>query len=137
MWLAIILTILIAGIIGAGVNGVLIGRVGLSFFVVTLGTLSIYEGIVNIWSNTQTTYISSPLLDGIGFGHAPRDRDADLDHDRRLPGRVRRPALDLLRPGHLRRRRQHRGGAALRNQRVPHADERRTGSSVSAPGSPA
>ena len=37
-------TILIAGMIGAGVNGVLIGRVGLSFFVVTLGTLSIYEG---------------------------------------------------------------------------------------------
>jgi ribose/xylose/arabinose/galactoside ABC-type transport system permease subunit len=69
MWLAIILTIAIAGIIGAGVNGVLIGRAGLSFFVVTLGTLSIYEGIVNIWSNTQTTYVSSPLLDGIGFGH--------------------------------------------------------------------
>jgi ribose/xylose/arabinose/galactoside ABC-type transport system permease subunit len=69
MWLAIILTIVIAGIIGAGVNGVLIGRVGLSFFVVTLGTLSIYEGIVNIWSHTQTTYVSSPLLDGIGFGH--------------------------------------------------------------------
>jgi ribose transport system permease protein len=68
-WLAIILTVVIAGVIGAGVNGVLIGRVGLSFFVVTLGTLSIYEGIVNIWSNTQTTYISSPLLDGIGFGH--------------------------------------------------------------------
>jgi ribose/xylose/arabinose/galactoside ABC-type transport system permease subunit len=69
MWLSIILTIVIAGILGAGVNGVLIGRVGLSFFVVTLGTLSIYEGIVNIWSNTETTYISSPLLDGIGFGH--------------------------------------------------------------------
>jgi ribose transport system permease protein len=69
MWLAIILTVIIAGIVGAGVNGVLIGRVGLSFFVVTLGTLSIYEGIVNIWSNTQTTYVSSPLLGGIGFGH--------------------------------------------------------------------
>ena len=56
-WLAIICTILIAGAIGASINGVLIGRVGLSFFVVTLGTLSLYEGIVNIWSNTQTTYI--------------------------------------------------------------------------------
>src|SRR5437763_17060390 len=40
MWLAIVMTVLIAGVIGAGVNGVLIGRVGLSFFVVTLGTLS-------------------------------------------------------------------------------------------------
>ena len=69
MILAIILTVLIAGAIGAGVNGVLIGRIGLSFFVVTLGTLSIYEGITNIWSNTQTTYINSSLLGGIGFGH--------------------------------------------------------------------
>jgi ribose transport system permease protein len=69
-WLAIVCTVLIAGLIGAGINGVLIGRVGLSFFVVTLGTLSIFEGITNIWSKTQTTYINSPLLGGIGFGHA-------------------------------------------------------------------
>lgn len=67
-WLAVLLTLVIAGIIGGGVNGVLVGRVGLSFFVVTLGTLSLYEGVVNIWSNTKTTYIDSPLVDGIGFG---------------------------------------------------------------------
>lgn len=67
-WLAVILTVLIAGVIGGGVNGVLIGKAGLSFFVVTLGTLSVYRGIVNIWSDTQTTYITSPFLDGIGFG---------------------------------------------------------------------
>jgi ribose/xylose/arabinose/galactoside ABC-type transport system permease subunit len=66
--LAIVLTVLFAGLLGACVNGVLIGRVGLSFFVVTLGTLSIYAGIVSIWSGTQTTYISSSILDGIGFG---------------------------------------------------------------------
>jgi ribose/xylose/arabinose/galactoside ABC-type transport system permease subunit len=66
--LSIVLTVLIAGVIGAGVNGVLIGRVGLSFFVVTLGTLSVYGGLVSIWSKTQTTYISSSVLDGIGFG---------------------------------------------------------------------
>lgn len=62
------LTLLIGALIGGGVNGVLIGRFGLSFFVVTLGTLSLYRGIVNIWSNTQTVYITSPLVDGIGFG---------------------------------------------------------------------
>ena len=60
----------------------------------------------------------------------PRDRDADLDHDRRLPGRVRRAALDVLRPGHLRRRWQHRGGAALGDQRAAHADRAPTGSSA-------
>jgi ribose transport system permease protein len=67
-WLSVVLTLLAGAAIGAGVNGVLIGRVGLSFFVVTLGTLSLYEGIVNIWSDTKTTYITSSFIDGIGFG---------------------------------------------------------------------
>ena len=65
--LAVIGTCLAAALIGGAVNGVLIGRLGLSFFVVTLGTLSIYRGIVNIWSNTETTYISSSFIDGIAF----------------------------------------------------------------------
>ena len=67
-WLAVVLTVLAGGVIGGAVNGVLIGRVGLSFFVVTLGTLSLYRGIVNIWSDTKTTYIASPFLDFLGFG---------------------------------------------------------------------
>jgi ribose transport system permease protein len=66
--LAVLLTVLIGALIGGGVNGVLIGKAGLSFFVVTLGTLSLYRGIVNIWSDTKTTYITSPFIDGIGFG---------------------------------------------------------------------
>jgi ribose transport system permease protein len=67
-WLAVVCTLLAGAAIGGAVNGVLIGRVGLSFFVVTLGTLSLYEGIVNIWSDTKTTYITSSLVDNIGFG---------------------------------------------------------------------
>ena len=67
-WLAIVLTLLSGAGIGAFVNGFFIGRVGLSFFVVTLGTLSLYEGIVNIWSQTRTTYIDSTLVGSIGFG---------------------------------------------------------------------
>jgi ribose transport system permease protein len=63
--LAVLLTCLAAALIGGAVNGVLIGRLGLSFFVV--GTLSIYRGLVNIWSNTETTYISSSFIDGIAF----------------------------------------------------------------------
>ena len=39
--LAVLLTCLIAALIGGAVNGVLIGKVGLSFFVVTLGTLAV------------------------------------------------------------------------------------------------
>lgn len=65
--LAVLLTCLAAAVIGGAVNGVLIGRLGLSFFVVTLGTLSVYRGVVNIWSNTETTYISSGFVDAIAF----------------------------------------------------------------------
>jgi ribose/xylose/arabinose/galactoside ABC-type transport system permease subunit len=68
IWLAIAVTIFAGAVIGGAVNGALIGRVGLSFFVVTLGTLSLYRGIVNIWSGTKTTYISSSVVSEIGFG---------------------------------------------------------------------
>lgn len=66
--LAVIVTVLIGVLIGGGVNGLLVGKLGLSFFVVSLGTLSLYRGIVNIWSSTQTIYIPSTFVDGIGFG---------------------------------------------------------------------
>jgi len=65
---AVVLTVLIGALIGGGVNGMLIGRAKLSFFVVTLGTASLYQGLVSIWSQTKTTYITSSLIDGVGFG---------------------------------------------------------------------
>ncbi len=67
---AVGLTVAFGALLGAGVNGVLIGRARLSFFVVTLGTASLYQGVVSIWSNTQTEYIDSSLIGGIGFGSA-------------------------------------------------------------------
>lgn len=66
--LAVVLTLAIGALIGGGVNGTLIGKAGLSFFVVTLGTASLYQGSVSIWSGTKTTYIDSKLVDDIGFG---------------------------------------------------------------------
>jgi ribose/xylose/arabinose/galactoside ABC-type transport system permease subunit len=66
--LAIVLTLAVGALIGGGVNGTLIGKAGLSFFVVTLGTASLYQGSVSIWSGTKTTYIDSKLVDDIGFG---------------------------------------------------------------------
>ena len=68
--LAVVLTVALGALIGGAVNGTLIGRFGLSFFVVTLGTASLYQGIVSIWSQTKTSYIASGLVDGIGFGSA-------------------------------------------------------------------
>jgi ribose transport system permease protein len=67
-WLAVVLTLLVGLAIGAGVNGLLIGGAGLSFFVVTLGTASLYQGSVSIWSGTKTTYIDSSFVDWVGFG---------------------------------------------------------------------
>jgi ribose/xylose/arabinose/galactoside ABC-type transport system permease subunit len=67
-WTALVLTLAAGAVIGGSVNGVLIGRFKLSFFVVTLGTLSLYAGIVSIWSGTKTTYINSSLIDKLGFG---------------------------------------------------------------------
>lgn len=51
-------------LLGAGVNGVLIGKVGVSFFVVTLGTLSIFRSVANVIGEGQTT----PLFGVGGFG---------------------------------------------------------------------
>jgi len=68
--LAVLLAVVIGAIIGGAVNGTLIGRFGLSFFVVTLGTASLYQGSVSIWSQTKTAYIDSSFVDGIGFGSA-------------------------------------------------------------------
>jgi ribose/xylose/arabinose/galactoside ABC-type transport system permease subunit len=68
--IAVIATVLIGAFIGGAVNGVLIGRAKLSFFVVTLGTASLFQGLVSIWSQTKTTYITSSFIDGIGFGNA-------------------------------------------------------------------
>lgn len=65
--LAVALTIVFGGLLGAAVNGVLIGRLNLSFLVVTLGTLILYRGLVNLWTDTKTRGLDSTLLDAIAF----------------------------------------------------------------------
>jgi ribose transport system permease protein len=67
--LAVVLTLLFGLVLGALVNGFLIGRVGLPFLVVTLGTLILYQGVVNLWSNTKTTQVISSTLDALAFNH--------------------------------------------------------------------
>jgi ribose transport system permease protein len=67
---AVILTVAAGAAIGGLVNGFLIGRVGMPFLVVTIGTLSLYQGITYLVSDGQTTSITSSLLDSIGFDNA-------------------------------------------------------------------
>lgn len=66
--LALLLTVIVGAILGGAINGFLIGKVGLPFLVVTIGTLSLFQGITYLVSNGQTTSLTSSLLDSIGFG---------------------------------------------------------------------
>jgi ribose/xylose/arabinose/galactoside ABC-type transport system permease subunit len=67
---AIVITMLFGLALGALVNGVLIGKMGLPFLVVTLGTLTLYGGLVDLWSKSFTTQILSPALTDLAFNHA-------------------------------------------------------------------
>lgn len=52
--LSLLACILFGLCIGFLVNGLLIGKLDMSFFVVTLGTLSLYRGIVFLWTDAET-----------------------------------------------------------------------------------
>jgi ribose/xylose/arabinose/galactoside ABC-type transport system permease subunit len=65
--LAVVLTLVFGAVLGGGVNGVLVGRFGLSFLVVTLGTLILFRGVLNLWSDTKTEQVLSSLLDSMAF----------------------------------------------------------------------
>lgn len=67
---AILLTLLFGLAVGGVGNGFLIGKVGLPFLVVTLGTLTLYGGLVDLWSRSFTTQITSPALTALAFNHA-------------------------------------------------------------------
>lgn len=64
---AIVLTLAFGALLGGGINGFLIGRAGLSFLVVTLGTLTLFRGVVNLWSDTRTEQVITPVLDSLAF----------------------------------------------------------------------
>lgn len=64
---AIALTLAFGAALGGGVNGVLVGPLGLSFLVVTLGTLILFRGVLNLWSDTKTEQVLSSLLDSLAF----------------------------------------------------------------------
>jgi ribose transport system permease protein len=61
-WLALIATVLAGGLLGA-TNGLLIAKAGLSFFVVTLGTLAVFRSAAQL----PTQGISVQLSDKPGF----------------------------------------------------------------------
>ncbi|MEH1017179.1 ABC transporter permease [Micromonospora sp. CPCC 206060] len=53
-FLAAVLIVVLAAIVGGLLNGLLIGRLGLSFFVVTLGTMSLFRGTGQVVTEGQS-----------------------------------------------------------------------------------
>jgi ribose transport system permease protein len=62
-WLSVLATVVAGGLLGC-VNGLLVAKAGLSFFVVTLGTMAVYRSAAQL----PTTGISVQLSDEPGFG---------------------------------------------------------------------
>ena len=67
-WLAVLLTLMLCTALGGGLNGVLIGKAGLSFFVVTLATLSLLRGVVFVYTEGKTERVNEDLVASIGDG---------------------------------------------------------------------
>lgn len=68
-WLAIVLVITLGTLLGLAFNGVLIARLRLSFFVVTLGTASLFRGAALLKTGgTSHTLYTEELIREIGQG---------------------------------------------------------------------
>lgn len=64
--LAVVVTVLVCGLIGALINGVGIGIFKLNFFVTTLGAMILLQGVVLVASNGVTNVVQSPWLHALG-----------------------------------------------------------------------
>jgi ribose transport system permease protein len=67
IYISIVLTLALGAVFGGLVNGLLIGKFGLSFLVVTLGSQILFRGMTDLWSGTKTTQVISPFLDSLAF----------------------------------------------------------------------
>lgn len=66
-WPALVLTLVAGTLLGGVLNGVLIGRLRLSFFVVTLATMTGMTGAVNLWSDSNSFFVHAPVTAEIGL----------------------------------------------------------------------
>jgi len=67
--LAIVLTVAFAAIVGLVVNGFLVGKLRLSFFVVTLASMTALTGVVNLWSGTVSFFVTSSVVGYLATAH--------------------------------------------------------------------
>ncbi len=64
---AIFLTLLFGVVVGGLINGVAIGKLGLSFLVVTLGSSTLFIGLTQFWSGTKTSAIENKNLQILAY----------------------------------------------------------------------
>ncbi|GAA3529089.1 ribose ABC transporter permease [Amycolatopsis ultiminotia] len=63
--LALAATLLFGTALGAVVNGFLVGRLRLSFLVVTLASMTAFTGAVNLWSDTKSVFVTDDVVAAI------------------------------------------------------------------------
>lgn len=67
-WLAIVATLVFGAAVGGLLNGMLIGKAGLSFFVVTLASLSLLRGVTFVYTSGRTKRVDVAALNLLGDG---------------------------------------------------------------------
>jgi ribose transport system permease protein len=65
--MVIVLVVLFGVAIGAVVNGILVGVVGLNVFVVTLASMTAITGAVSLWSGTRSTFVFSETVNKLAI----------------------------------------------------------------------
>jgi ribose/xylose/arabinose/galactoside ABC-type transport system permease subunit len=65
--LAVLLTLAFGAAVGGLVNGLPVGRLGMSFFVVTLASMIGLTGAVNLWTGTESFPVDSSLPAAVGI----------------------------------------------------------------------
>lgn len=63
--LTIVLVVCFGAVVGAIANGILIGLYRVNVFVVTLGSMTAITGVVNLWSGTNSTFVSSAAVSAL------------------------------------------------------------------------
>lgn len=66
---AIVLAVIFGAAVGILCNGLLIGKLNLSFFVVTLASMTALTGVVELWSHTLSIFVSSNVVGYLAIGH--------------------------------------------------------------------
>jgi ribose transport system permease protein len=67
-WLAILAILVFGAAVGGLLNGMLIGKAGLSFFVVTLASMSLLRGVTFVYTGGRTKQVDIETLSRLGDG---------------------------------------------------------------------